>query len=66
MRVNLFAYVDATDPWARALRNEPRLAMAHAFPWLPRLLGDYQVTSKTENRVIELYVADSHSSTASS
>jgi 2-polyprenyl-6-methoxyphenol hydroxylase-like FAD-dependent oxidoreductase len=58
MRVNLFAYLDATDPWARALRKEPRLAMAHAFPWLPRLLGDYLVTSKVENRVIDLYVAD--------
>jgi 2-polyprenyl-6-methoxyphenol hydroxylase-like FAD-dependent oxidoreductase len=32
--------------------------MAHAFPWLPRLLGDYLVTSKVENRVIDLYVAD--------
>src|SRR5262249_49432282 len=26
--------------------------------WLPRLLGDYRVTSKIENRVIDLYVAD--------
>ena len=61
MRVNLFAYHEATDPWARALRKEPRLAMAHAFPWLPRLLGDYRVTSKIENRVIDLYVADAQS-----
>ena len=61
MRVNLFAYLEATDPWARALRKEPRLAMAHAFPWLPRLLGDYRVTSKIENRVIDLYVADAQS-----
>jgi 2-polyprenyl-6-methoxyphenol hydroxylase-like FAD-dependent oxidoreductase len=58
MRVNLFAYLEPTDPWALALRKEPRLAMEHAFPWLPRLLGDYRVTSKIENRVIDLYVAD--------
>ena len=58
MRVNLFAYLEATDPWALALRKEPRLAMEHAFPWLPRLLGDYRVTTKVENRVIDLYVAD--------
>ena len=61
MRANLFAYLEATDPWARALRKEPRLAMAHAFPWLPRLLGDYRVTTKIENRVIDLYVADPQS-----
>jgi 2-polyprenyl-6-methoxyphenol hydroxylase-like FAD-dependent oxidoreductase len=58
MRVNLFAYLEATDRWALALRKEPRLAMERAFPWLQRLLGDYQVTTKIENRVIDLYVAD--------
>ena len=36
MRVNLFAYLEATDSWARVLRKEPRVAMDHAFPWLPR------------------------------
>jgi len=58
MRVNLFAYLEATDHWALELRRAPRLAMERAFPWLPRLLGDYRVTSKIENRVIDLYVAD--------
>lgn len=56
MRVNLFAYLDATHPWAQALRKEPRFALDHAFPWLPRLLGDYRVTSKIETRMIDLYV----------
>jgi len=58
MRVNLFAYLEATDRWALELRQEPRLAMDRVFPSLQRLLGDYRVTTKTENRVIDLYVAD--------
>ena len=58
MRVNLFAYLEATDHWALALRKEPRLAMERAFPWLTRLLGDYRVTTKIETRMIDLYVAD--------
>ena len=58
MRVNLFAYLEATDQWALALRQEPRRAMEHAFPWLARLLGDYRVTTKIETRMIDLYVAD--------
>ena len=58
MRVNLFAYLEPADRWALELRKEPRLAMERAFPWLQRLLGDYRVTTKTENRVIDLYVAD--------
>ncbi len=58
MRVNLFAYLQATDRWALELRRAPRFAMEQAFPWLASLLGDYRVTSKIENRVIDLYVAD--------
>ena len=58
MRVNLFAYLEARDHWALELRSKPRFAMERAFPWLPRLLGDYRVTTKIENRVIDLYVAD--------
>jgi 2-polyprenyl-6-methoxyphenol hydroxylase-like FAD-dependent oxidoreductase len=57
MRVNLFAYLEATDPWVQALRKEPQLAMERVFPGLPRLLGNYRVPSKIESRRIDLYVA---------
>ena len=60
MRANLFTYLDHRDPWARALRREPKGSLLAAMPGLERFLGDFRVGDKVQNWTMDLHFADGH------
>jgi 2-polyprenyl-6-methoxyphenol hydroxylase-like FAD-dependent oxidoreductase len=55
MRVNLFAYWAARDPWVRALSAAPAGTLERLFPQLSQVAGPFAVTSKVEIVPIDLY-----------
>jgi len=54
-RANLFTFLDDHDPWIRDLRREPKAALLRALPGLAPILGDFQVTSRVQSWVMNLY-----------
>lgn len=60
MRANLFAYWSPRDPWVRAFSSDPRAATFAALPGIKHFLTDFEVQSKVEMRVTDLYVVNQH------
>ncbi len=59
-RVNLFTYRDYSDPWVKKLKANPREAVYELIPKARRFLGDFEIVSKVEFRVIDLMVTESY------
>ena len=55
MRVNMFCFRDPKNPWVRALATNPDETLRRSIPRMSRAIGEWRVTSKVENRVIDLY-----------
>jgi 2-polyprenyl-6-methoxyphenol hydroxylase-like FAD-dependent oxidoreductase len=54
MRVNLFVFRSAADPWVRQFIHQPKQMLARCLPKLARLIGDYDVISKVESGAVDL------------
>ena len=55
MRANLFAFRSIRDPWVREFLQQPRLLLERCFPKLPKVIGEYRVTSRVDCGRIDLY-----------
>lgn len=60
MRANLFMFRDPTDPIMRELRREPEATVLRLLPGLRPYLGDFEVTDKVQNWVMDLTVVEGH------
>lgn len=60
MRANLFMFRDPTDPIMRELRREPEGTVLRLLPGLRPYLGDFRVTDKVQNWVMDLIVVEGH------
>lgn len=60
MRANLFCYRGHDGAWARAIRDNPHGVLFAAMPNLRRFVGDFQLISKVQFRVADLYRAENH------
>ncbi|BAL77857.1 hypothetical protein S23_46630 [Bradyrhizobium cosmicum] len=60
MRANLFMFRDPTDPIMRELRREPEATVLRLLPGLWPYLGDFRVTDKVQNWVMDLTVVEGH------
>ena len=60
MRANLFMFRDPTDPIMRELRREPEATLLRLLPGLRPYLGDFRVTDKVQNWVMDLTVVEGH------
>jgi 2-polyprenyl-6-methoxyphenol hydroxylase-like FAD-dependent oxidoreductase len=60
MRANLFTFRDHRDPWLRDIRNHPEDTLLKTIPGIRPFLGAFQITSKVENWVQDLYVVDNY------
>lgn len=60
MRANLFLFRDPTDPIMRELRREPEATVLRLLPGLRPYLGDFRVTDKVQNWVMDLTVVEGH------
>ena len=60
MRANLFMFRDPTDPIMRELRREPEATLLRLLPGLRPYLGDFGVTDKVQNWVMDLTVVEGH------
>ncbi len=60
MRANLFMFRDPTDPIMRELRREPEASVLRLLPGLWPYLGDFRVTDKVQNWVMDLTVVEGH------
>lgn len=60
MRANLFMFRDLTDPIMRELRREPEATVLRLLPGLWPYLGDFRVTDKVQNWVMDLTVVEGH------
>jgi 2-polyprenyl-6-methoxyphenol hydroxylase-like FAD-dependent oxidoreductase len=60
MRANLFMFRDAADPIMRELRREPEATVLRLLPGLRPYLGDFQVTDRVQNWVMDLSVVEGH------
>ncbi|MET4205591.1 NAD(P)/FAD-dependent oxidoreductase [Bradyrhizobium sp. LA2.1] len=60
MRANLFMFRDPTDPIMRELRREPEATVLRLLPGLRPYLGDFHVTDKVQNWVMDLTVVEGH------
>lgn len=56
MRANLFAYRELDDPWLRAIRRTPVMALDAVLPGFRRIAGDYAITGEVKVRPADLYV----------
>jgi 2-polyprenyl-6-methoxyphenol hydroxylase-like FAD-dependent oxidoreductase len=55
MRANLFAFPEVNDPWVRDFIHNPTEGLQKCFPKLQQIIGKFEVTSKVENALIDLY-----------
>lgn len=55
VRVNIFAFPRANDPWVGEFVRNPILGLKKCFPKLHRAIGEYRITSKVESSVVHLY-----------
>ncbi|WP_025035331.1 FAD-dependent oxidoreductase [Bradyrhizobium sp. DOA9] len=60
MRANLFMFRDPTDPIMRELRREPEATILRLLPGLRSYLGDFRVTDRVQNWVMDLTVVEGH------
>lgn len=60
MRANLFMFRDPTDPTMRELRREPEATVLRLLPGLQSYLGDFRVTDRVQNWVMDLTVVEGH------
>ncbi|TQF34362.1 NAD(P)/FAD-dependent oxidoreductase [Bradyrhizobium sp. UNPA324] len=60
MRANLFMFRDPTDPIMRELRREPEATVLRLLPGLQLYLGDFRVTDRVQNWVMDLTVVEGH------
>ncbi|MCK1383194.1 NAD(P)/FAD-dependent oxidoreductase [Bradyrhizobium sp. 21] len=60
MRANLFMFRDPTDPIMRELRREPEATVLRLLPGLQPYLGDFRVTDRVQNWVMDLSVVEGH------
>jgi 2-polyprenyl-6-methoxyphenol hydroxylase-like FAD-dependent oxidoreductase len=60
MRANLFMFRDPTDPIMRELRREPEATVLRLLPGLRPYLGDFHVTDRVQNWVMDLSVVEGH------
>ncbi|WP_448042619.1 FAD-dependent oxidoreductase [Bradyrhizobium liaoningense] len=60
MRANLFMFRDPTDPIMRELRREPEATVLRLLPGLRDYLGDFRVTDRVQNWVMDLTVVEGH------
>lgn len=60
MRANLFMFRDPTDPVMRELRREPEATVLRLLPGLQSYLGDFRVTDRVQNWVMDLTVVEGH------
>ncbi|MCK1360984.1 NAD(P)/FAD-dependent oxidoreductase [Bradyrhizobium sp. 199] len=60
MRANLFMFRDPTDPIMRELRREPEATVLRLLPGLRPYLGDFRVTDRVQNWVMDLTVVEGH------
>lgn len=59
-RANLFMFRDPTDPIMRELRREPEATVLRLLPGLQDYLGDFRVTDRVQNWVMDLTVVEGH------
>ena len=50
-----FAFRSISDPWVREFLQQPRLLLERCFPKLPKVIGEYRVTSRVDCGRIDLY-----------
>ncbi|WP_407192635.1 FAD-dependent oxidoreductase [Bradyrhizobium sp. STM 3566] len=60
MRANLFMFRDPTEPIMRELRREPEATVLRLLPGLQSYLGDFRVTDRVQNWVMDLTVVEGH------
>ena len=58
MRADLFMFRDPTDPIMRELRRQPEATVLRLLPGLRPYLGDFHVTDKVQNWVMDLTVVE--------
>jgi 2-polyprenyl-6-methoxyphenol hydroxylase-like FAD-dependent oxidoreductase len=60
MRANLFMFRDPTDPVMRELRRDTKATLQRLLPGLQPFLGDFRVTDRVQNWVMDLSVVEGH------
>ncbi|WP_027548916.1 NAD(P)/FAD-dependent oxidoreductase [Bradyrhizobium sp. WSM2254] len=60
MRANLFMFRDPTDPVMRDLRRDTEATVLRLLPGLQPYLGDFRVTGRVRNWVMDLSVVEGH------
>ncbi|OAF14927.1 2-polyprenyl-6-methoxyphenol hydroxylase [Bradyrhizobium centrolobii] len=60
MRANLFMFRDPTDPVMRELRRDMAATLLRLLPGLRPYLGDFHVTDRVQNWVMDLSVVEGH------
>jgi 2-polyprenyl-6-methoxyphenol hydroxylase-like FAD-dependent oxidoreductase len=60
MRANLFMFRDPTDPVMRELRRDTEATLLRLLPGLQPFLGDFRVTDRVQNWVMDLSVVEGH------
>ena len=58
MRANLFTFLPANGSWIRQFVQQPGPMLERAFPKLPRVAGEYCVSSKVEVGRADLYCVE--------
>ena len=60
MRANLFMFRDPNDPIMREIRREPKSTLLRLMPGLRQHLGDFKVTDRVQNWVMDLANVEGH------
>ncbi|MBW7969643.1 NAD(P)/FAD-dependent oxidoreductase [Bradyrhizobium sp. BR 10289] len=60
MRANLFMFRDPADPVMRDLRRDTEATLLRLLPRLQPFLGDFRVTDRVQNWVMDLSVVEGH------
>lgn len=60
MRANLFMFRDPNDPIMREIRREPKSTLLRLMPGLRSHLGDFKVTDRVQNWVMDLANVEGH------
>lgn len=60
MRANLFMFRDPADPVMRDLRRDTEATLLRLLPGLQPYLGDFHVTDRVQNWVMDLSVVEGH------
>ena len=60
MRTNLFMFRDPNDPVMREIRREPKATLLRLMPGLRKHLGNFRVTDRVQNWVMDLADVEGH------